>query len=603
MPADRSIGRTVTGDHRPPHPRNEPVLSYAPGSAERAELKAKLAEMTDDVVEIPAIIGGEDVFTGDVAEITMPHDHDQVIARYHKAGPDEAKRAIETAMDARAEWASWNWQDRAAVLLRAADLLAGPWRQTLNAATMLGQSKTCHQAEIDAACELIDFWRFNVHYARRIYAEQPQSSPGVWNMMDYRPLEGFIYAISPFNFTSIGGNLCTAPALMGNVAIWKPAHTSLLASYYNMRLLQAAGMPAGVINFVPADARKLSAVVMPSPHLAGIHFTGSTGTFQHLWKQVAENLETYKTYPRLVGETGGKDFVLAHRSAKPKQVATALVRGAFEYQGQKCSAASRAYVPDTLWPAVRETMEAQLAEIEMGDPTDFGNFLGAVIDEAAYRSITAYIDEAKTSPDADVIIGGEYSEETGWFVEPTVIVAKDPKFKTMCEEIFGPVLTIYVYPAADWAETIRLVDETSPYALTGAVFADDRSAVRDALAGLRDAAGNFYINDKPTGAVVGQQPFGGARASGTNDKAGSYLNLLRWVSPRTIKERFDPPTDYRYPFLGSDRKLDELKDELREKFGDRAGDIREQLGELGGSLKEQLARALAKADQPAPEEV
>ncbi|MGD8495539.1 MAG: L-glutamate gamma-semialdehyde dehydrogenase [Gemmatimonadales bacterium] len=603
MPADRFTGRTVTGDHRPPTPYNEPVLEYAPGSHERAELKAKLAEMKDEVVEIPAIIGGEDVFTGDVAEVTMPHDHGHVIARYHKVGAEEAQRAIDTALEARAEWASWNWQDRAAVFLRAADLLAGPWRQTLNAATMLGQSKTCHQAEIDAACELIDFWRFNAHYARRIYAEQPQSSPGMWNMMDYRPLEGFIYAISPFNFTSIGGNLCSAPALMGNVAIWKPAHTSLLSSYYNMRLLQAAGLPAGVINFTPADARQLSGVLMPSPHLAGIHFTGSTGTFQHLWKQVADNLETYRTYPRLVGETGGKDFVLAHESANPEQVATALVRGAFEYQGQKCSAASRAYVPDSLWPAVRETMEAQLDEIEMGDPTDFGNFLGAVIDEPAFRSITAYIDEAKTSPDADVIIGGEYSEEKGWFVEPTVILAKDPKFTTMCEEIFGPVLTIHVYPAAEWSETIRLVDETSPYALTGAVFADDRGAVRDALAGLRNAAGNFYINDKPTGAVVGQQPFGGARASGTNDKAGSYLNLLRWVSPRTIKERFDPPTDYRYPFLGSDRKLDELKDELREKFGDRAGDIREQLGELGGSLKEQLARALEKADQPAPEEV
>ena len=603
MPVEGMPTRTMEGDHRPPTPVNEPVLPYAPGSAERAELKAKLAEMKEQVVEIPAVIDGEDVFTGDVAEVTMPHDHGHVIARYHKVGEAEAKRAIESCMDARREWANWSWQDRAAVFLRAADLLAGPWRQTLNAATMLGQSKTCHQAEIDAACELIDFWRFNVHYARRIYAEQPVSSPGMWNLTDYRPLEGFIYAISPFNFTSIGANLCSAPALMGNVAIWKPAHTSLLGAYYNMRLMQAAGLPAGVINFTPADARKLSAVVMPSPHLAGVHFTGSTGTFQHLWKQVAENLETYRTYPRLVGETGGKDFVLAHESANPDQVATALVRGAFEYQGQKCSAASRAYVPDTLWPAVREKMEAQLDEIAMGDPADFSNFVGAVIDEPAYRSITAYIDEAKASPDADVIMGGDYSDETGWFVEPTVILAKEPKYRSMCEEIFGPVLTIYVYPASEWPETIRLVDETSPYALTGAVFADDRSAVRDALAGLRDAAGNFYVNDKPTGAVVGQQPFGGARASGTNDKAGSYLNLLRWVSPRTIKERFNPPTDYRYPFLGSDRKLSELKDELREKFGDRAGDIREHLEGLGGSLKEQLARALEKADQPAAEEV
>jgi 1-pyrroline-5-carboxylate dehydrogenase len=420
-------------------------------------------------------------------------------------------------------------------------------------------------------------------------------------MMDYRPLEGFVYAISPFNFSSIGANLCSAPALMGNVAIWKPAHTSLLASYYNMRLMQAAGLPAGVINFVPADARKLSDTLIASEHLAGIHFTGSTGVFQHLWKQVAENLENYRTYPRLVGETGGKDFVLVHESADAKQVATALVRGAFEYQGQKCSAASRAYVPESLWPAVRESMEAQLAEVEMGDVSDFGNFVGAVIDEAAFRSITAYIDEATKSPDADVILGGEYSDETGWFVEPTVIEAKDPKFKTMCEEIFGPVLTVHAYPASKWEETIRLVDETSPYALTGAVFSNDRGAVRQALAGLRDAAGNFYINDKPTGAVVGQQPFGGARASGTNDKAGSYLNLLRWVSPRTIKETFDPPSDFRYSFLGSDRKLAELKDELRERFGDRAGDIRGQLEGLGGSLKDQLTRVLDKADKaPAP---
>ncbi|MFW6088465.1 MAG: L-glutamate gamma-semialdehyde dehydrogenase [Gemmatimonadota bacterium] len=603
MPADRSFGRTVEGDHRPPTPFNEPVLDYAPGSPERVELKARLSEMKQEVVEIPVIIDGEDILTGDVADVTMPHDHGHVIARYHKAGPEQAKRAIESCLDARSDWANWNWQDRASVLLRAADLLAGPWRQTLNAATMLGQSKTCHQAEIDAACELIDFWRFNVHYARRIYAEQPMSSPGMWNIMDYRPLEGFIYAISPFNFTSIGGNLCTAPALMGNVAIWKPAHTSLLASYYNMRLLQAAGLPAGVINFTPADARELSEVLVPSPHLAGIHFTGSTGTFQHLWKQVAENLETYRSYPRLVGETGGKDFVLAHRSADPAQVATALVRGAFEYQGQKCSAASRAYIPDTMWSDVRARIVTDLDDIEIGDPTDFGNYLGAVIDEAAYRSITGYIEAAKMSPDADVIIGGEHSDESGWFVEPTVILAKDPKFTTMCEEIFGPVLTVYVYPADEWEETIRLVDETSPYALTGAVFATDRAAVRDALAGLRDAAGNFYVNDKPTGAVVGQQPFGGARASGTNDKAGSYLNLLRWVSPRTIKERFDPPTDYRYPFLGSDRTLSELKDEFAERFGDRAGDIREQLEGLGGSLKEQLARALEKADQRAPEEV
>jgi 1-pyrroline-5-carboxylate dehydrogenase len=537
-----------------------------------------------------------------MSEVYMPHDHGHVLARYHMAGPDDVKRAVESCMDARADWASWNWQDRAAVFLRASELLAGPWRQTLNAATMLGQSKTCHQAEIDAVCELIDFWRFNIQYAREIHAKQPMSSPGMWNMSDYRPLEGFVYAISPFNFSSIGANLCSAPALMGNVSIWKPAHTSLLASFYNMRLMQEAGLPPGVINFVAGKASKISEVLLASPHLAGIHFTGSTATFQLLWKQVADNLENYRTYPRLVGETGGKNFVLVHETADADQVATALVRGAFEYQGQKCSAASRAYIPDNMWPAVRETMEEQIGSIEMGDPCDFGNFVAAIIDEPAYRTITDYIDQAKQSTDAEVIFGGGYSDETGWFVEPTVILAKDPKFTTMCEEIFGPVLTVYTYPAEEWAETIRLVDTTSPYALTGAVFANDRGAVRDALAGLRDAAGNFYINDKPTGAVVGQQPFGGARASGTNDKAGSYLNLLRWVSPRTIKETFDPPSDYRYPFLGSDRKLSELKDELRERFGDRAGDIRENLGGLGGSLKDQLTRLLDRAEQEKDEQ-
>jgi len=596
MSASTSNGRTVEGDHRPPTPINEPVLDYAPGSRERAELKAKLAEMKSEVVEIPLVIDGEDVFTGNTSEVLMPHDHGHVLARYHMAGPDDVKRAVESCMDARADWASWSWQDRAAVFLRASELLAGPWRQTLNASTMLGQSKTCHQAEIDAVCELIDFWRFNIQYAREIYAKQPMSSPGMWNMSDYRPLEGFVYAISPFNFTSIGANLCSAPALMGTVSVWKPAHTSLLASFYNMRLMQEAGLPPGVINFVAGKSSKISDVLLASPHLAGIHFTGSTGTFQMLWKQVAENLENYRTYPRLVGETGGKNFVLVHESADSSQVATALVRGAFEYQGQKCSAASRAYVPDNMWPAVRETLEEQLASIEMGDPCDFGNFLAAIIDEPAYRTITDYIDQAKQSSDAEVIIGGGYSDETGWFVEPTVILAKDPMFTTMCDEIFGPVLTVYAYPAEDWAETIRLVDTTSPYALTGAVFANDRSAVRDALAGLRDAAGNFYINDKPTGAVVGQQPFGGARASGTNDKAGSYLNLLRWVSPRTIKETFDPPSDYSYPFLGSDRRLNELKDELREKFGDRAGDIRGNIGDLGGSLKDQFIRLLDRAE-------
>jgi len=557
MSASLSTGRTVEGDHRPPAPINEPVLGYAPGSRERAELKARLEDMKSEVVEIPLVIDGEDVLTGNMSEVYMPHDHGHVLARYHMAGPDDVTRAVESCMDARTDWASWNWQDRAAVFLRAAELLAGPWRQTLNASTMLGQSKTCHQAEIDSVCELIDFWRFNVQYAREIYSKQPMNSQGIWNMSDYRPLEGFVYAISPFNFSSIGANLCSAPALMGNVSIWKPAHTSLLASFYNMRLMQEAGLPPGVINFVAGKASKISEVLLASPHLAGIHFTGSTATFQLLWKQVADNLENYRTYPRLVGETGGKNFVLVHETADSGQVATALVRGAFEYQGQKCSAASRAYIPDSMWPAVRSTLEEQLGSIETGDPCDFGNFLGAIIDEPAYRTITDYIDQARQSTDAEVIIGGGYSDETGWFVEPTVILAKDPKFTTMCEEIFGPVLTVYAYPVEEWAETIRLVDSTSPYALTGAVFANDRGAVRDALAGLRDAAGNFYINDKPTGAVVGQQPFGGARASGTNDKAGSHLNLLRWVSPRTVKETFNPPSDYQYPFLGPEQPATE----------------------------------------------
>ena len=557
MSASLSTGRTVEGDHRPPAPINEPVLGYAPGSRERAELKARLEDMKSEVVEIPLVIDGEDVLTGNMSEVYMPHDHGHVLARYHMAGPDDVTRAVESCMDARTDWASWNWQDRAAVFLRAAELLAGPWRQTLNASTMLGQSKTCHQAEIDSVCELIDFWRFNVQYAREIYSKQPMNSQGIWNMSDYRPLEGFVYAISPFNFSSIGANLCSAPALMGNVSIWKPAHTSLLASFYNMRLMQEAGLPPGVINFVAGKASKISEVLLASPHLAGIHFTGSTATFQLLWKQVADNLENYRTYPRLVGETGGKNFVLVHETADSGQVATALVRGAFEYQGQKCSAASRAYIPESMWPAVRSTLEEQLGSIETGDPCDFGNFLGAIIDEPAYRTITDYIDKARQSTDAEVIIGGGYSDETGWFVEPTVILAKDPKFTTMCEEIFGPVLTVYAYPVEEWAETIRLVDSTSPYALTGAVFANDRGAVRDALAGLRDAAGNFYINDKPTGAVVGQQPFGGARASGTNDKAGSHLNLLRWVSPRTVKETFNPPSDYQYPFLGPEQPATE----------------------------------------------
>jgi 1-pyrroline-5-carboxylate dehydrogenase len=584
---------TIEGDLRPPMPINEPVWGYEPGSPERADLKKKLDRMASEVVEIPIIIGGKDYTTDDTADVVMPHDHSHVLARYHKATDEHIQMAIDSCMEAWKEWSSWPWQDRAAVLLKAADLLAGDWRQVLNASTMLGQSKTCYQAEIDAACEIIDFWRFNVEYARDLYSNQPISSPGVWNMTDYRPLEGFVYAISPFNFTSIGGNLPTAPALMGNVAIWKPARTSLFSSYYLMRLLQEAGLPAGVINFLPGNSGQITDRLVASPHLAGIHFTGSTEIFQLLWKKVAENLENYRSYPRIVGETGGKDFIVAHPSSDPDAVATAMVRGAFEYQGQKCSAASRAYVPESLWPRVKETLGAQLAEIKMGDPRDFENFVCAVIDASAYRDITGYIEHAKSAAGAEILFGGGYSDEKGYFIEPTVILASDPKFKTMCEEIFGPVLTVHVYPDAQWSETLDLVDSTSPYALTGAVFSRDRSATREAMATLRGAAGNFYINDKPTGAVVGQQPFGGARASGTNDKAGSFLNLVRWVSPRSIKETFVPPTDFKYPYMQTG--VGDSMEDLGQKLGEQMGEIREHLGVLGGSLREKFGSVVEKA--------
>jgi len=543
--------RAVEGRYLPPTPVNEPVLAYAPGSRERAALKAELDRMSNEVVEIPLIIGGKEVRTGRIEEVTMPHDHRHVLARVHQAGPDEARAAIEAAREAWKEWSNWGWEDRVAVFLRAADLLAGPWRATLNAATMLGQSKTAFQAEIDSACELIDFWRFNSYYATQIYAEQPNSAPGTWNRMDYRPLEGFIYAVSPFNFTSIAGNLPTAPAIMGNVAIFKPAHTAALSNYYVVRLLEAAGLPPGVVNFLPGDAVAISEVLLTSPEFAGLHFTGSTATFQHLWKQISHNLDTYRAYPRIVGETGGKDFIVAHESADPQALAVAIVRGGYEYQGQKCSAASRVYIPRSMWNDVRDRVVAMIQDIRMGDPRDFRNFMSAVIDEKAFRKIASYIDHAKQSADTEIIAGGEYSDEKGWFVQPTLVLAKDPKHRLMCEEIFGPVVTAYVYDDA-WGDVLRLVNETSPYGLTGAVFARDRGAIREALATLRHGAGNFYINDKPTGAVVGQQPFGGGRASGTNDKAGSPLNLLRWVSPRAIKETFVPPTDYRYPFMAEE---------------------------------------------------
>ena len=537
--------------YRTPAPRNEPVLNYAPGSPERAALKAALARMAGETIEIPVVIGGREYRTGRTVDVISPHDHGRVLAKAHLADPELITKAIDSATAAQHEWAAMPFADRAAVFLKAADLLAGPWRQVVNAATMLGQSKTAYQAEIDSACELIDFFRFNVHFAERLYEEQPISSPGIWNRMDHRPLEGFVYAITPFNFTAIGGNLPTTPAILGNVVIWKPAASALLSNWYVYKLLEAAGLPPGVINFVPGSAAQVSDLVLADRRLAGIHFTGSTEVFQSLWRTVGQNLPTYAGYPRLVGETGGKDFVLAHASADADALAVALVRGAFEYQGQKCSAASRAYVPDNLWPAVRERMVAMMADIKMGDVSDFRNFVGAVIDKKAFDKIGEYIATAKKAKGVELVAGGKCEGTKGFFIEPTLLRVDDPKYRTMCEEIFGPVLTLHVYPAAKWTETLALVDGTSPYALTGAVFAQDRRVLAEATAALRNAAGNFYLNDKPTGAVVGQQPFGGARASGTNDKAGSILNLMRWISPRSIKETFSPPVDYRYPFMES----------------------------------------------------
>jgi 1-pyrroline-5-carboxylate dehydrogenase len=525
------------------------VLSYAPGTPERAALKAALKEQSARPIEIPLIINGKDVKTGKTRDVVMPHCHKHVLAKVHQAGAAEIDQAVKAAQHAWGEWSHWPLERRAAILLKAADLLAGPWRAPVNAATMLGQSKTAHQSEIDAACEMIDFFRWNAHYAERILAEQPFSPPGQWNQLDHRPLEGFVYAITPFNFTSIGGNLSSAPALMGNTVVWKPAATATLSNYYLMRLFLAAGLPPGVINFIPGPATQVSERLLSDRALAGIHFTGSTEVFQGLWRQVAENLSSYAGYPRLVGETGGKDFIVAHPSADATALAVGMVRGAFEYQGQKCSAASRAYVPASLWPDVRARVVGMLDEVRVGDPSDFSNFMGAVIDRAAFDKIKGYIDGAKKAPGVRIVAGGDCNDEDGYFVQPTVIEVDDPSYRTMCEEIFGPVLTVHVYPDAKWQETLRLVDSTSPYALTGAVFAQDRTAVDQAMAVLRFAAGNFYVNDKPTGAVVGQQPFGGARASGTNDKAGSILNLIRWVSPRTIKETFVPPRDYRYPFM------------------------------------------------------
>ena len=532
-----------------PAPINEPVLSYAPGTRERAELKQTLKDMGGRQIEIPVVVGGKEIRTGRTVDAVMPHCHKHVLAKVHQAGPDEVAGAVAAARAAWREWSAASLADRAAVFVKAADLLATRWRPVVNAATMLGQSKTAHQAEIDAACELIDFWRFNARFAEQIHAEQPISSPGTWNALDYRALEGFVYAITPFNFTSIGGNLPTAPAIMGCTVVWKPAATAAYSNYFLLKLLEEAGLPPGVVNFVPGPASQISERVIADRHLGGIHFTGSTDVFQSLWKQVATNLTGYADYPRLVGETGGKDFILAHATADVDALATALVRGAFEYQGQKCSAASRAYVPDSIWPKVKERVLGMLAGLKVGDPANFTNFMGAVIDGKSFAKIKNYIDGAKKDPKAKVLFGGGCDDSDGYFVQPTLIQVEDPAYRTMCEEIFGPVLSLYVYPERQWTETLTLVDRTSPYALTGAVFAQDRRAVAEAQAALRYAAGNFYVNDKPTGAVVGQQPFGGARASGTNDKAGSLLNLVRWTSARAVKETFVPPRDPAYPFM------------------------------------------------------
>jgi len=540
------------GIFKVPTPVNEPVKGYAPGSPERTSIQRKLADMGTHEIDMPLVIGGKDVRTARQAKSVMPHDHGQTLGRFHLGAAAEVQQAIDAANRAQPGWAALPWEARAAIFLKAADLLAGPWRDTINAATMLGQSKTCHQAEIDSACELIDFFRFNVAYYEQILKEQPGSAPGMWNRLEHRPLEGFVFAVTPFNFTSIAGNLPTAPALCGNTVVWKPASTAAYSAHFIMQLLREAGLPDGVINLVYGSGGDVGDPVLTSPHLAGIHFTGSTRVFHQMWKTVANNIDRYKAYPRLVGETGGKDFILAHRSADPKALVTAIVRGAFEYQGQKCSAASRVYVPSNIWPLIEEEFVSQIESIKMGDVCDFSNFMGAVIDKASFETQKGAIEEAKQASDASIIAGGQYDDSVGYFVRPTLIKTSNPGYRTLCDELFGPVLTLHVYDEHKWDEILKVVDSTSPYALTGAIFAQDRYAVQHGLEALRNAAGNFYINDKPTGAVVGQQPFGGGRASGTNDKAGSMLNLLRWISPRTIKETFVPPTEYRYSFMDSE---------------------------------------------------
>jgi len=535
-----------------PTPVNDPIRSYAPGSPEKTSLKARITEMLSEQIEIPLIIGGEEVRTGNTAEAVCPHDHKHVLGVYHKAGEAEVKQAVKAAADAWKDWSEMPWEQRAAVMLKAAELLTGPWRDTLNAACMLNQSKNVFQAEIDSACELIDFWRFNPYFMRFIYEQQPQSAPGYWDYVEYRALEGFVFAVTPFNFASIAGNLPTAPALMGNTVLWKPASSAVFTGWHLMKLMEAAGFPPGVINFLPGSGSQVGNPVMASPHLTGIHFTGSTPVFRGMWKAIGDNIAGYHTYPRIVGETGGKDFVFAHESADHEALATALVRGAFEYQGQKCSAASRAYIPRSIWPQVKELLVGQVSEIKMGPPTDFRNFFNAVIDAGAFQTITSYIQYAKDSSEAEILRGGSWDDAEGYYIEPTVVETTNPRFKLMEEEIFGPVMTIYVYDENDLDGALDLCDTTSIYALTGAIFSDDRATAIKMANRLRNAAGNFYINDKPTGAVVGQQPFGGSRASGTNDKAGSYLNLISWTSQRTIKETFVPPKHFAYPFMGEE---------------------------------------------------
>ena len=531
-------------------PKNEPVKQYMAGSSERENLETQLDKMMGESVDIPLIIGGKEIRTGNITEINPPHNHKHVLGTYHKANSEHVEMAIESALEAWEEWSVMPWEMRVSIILKLADLLAGPWRDVINAATMLGQSKNVMQAEVDAACESIDFMRFNAQFMREIYEEQPIPGENIWNRLEYRPLEGFVLAISPFNFTSIATNLNLSPVQMGNVTVWKPSGTAVYSGYYLMKMYREAGLPPGVINFLPGSGAEIGAVALNHPQLAGVHFTGSTPVFQHIWKTVGDNIQNYRTYPRLVGETGGKDFIFAHESANLKELATAIIRGSFEYQGQKCSASSRMYIPSNIWPELKEILLSDMATIKMGDVRDLSVFMGAVIDRDSFNTIEKYIEYARSSNDAQILFGGECDDSTGYFISPTLIETTDPHFKTMEEEIFGPVMTMYQYDPSKFEETLEVCDKTSPYALTGAIFANDRNAIRAAMKTLRHAAGNFYINDKPTGAVVGQQPFGGSRASGTNDKAGSHANLHRWVSARTIKENLLPSRDYRYPHMG-----------------------------------------------------